>query len=139
MKTDLFVMSGQSNMQGQSECFEEFYAPDKVCREYAYLTNEVRRVKNPSGEDLQVNGEYMLLMAHQGFSSLVPYFADEYYKLTGRDATYVHAAKGATIVKQWLPGTNRYDMLIKKVNACKELCKKQGLELASENFVWLQG
>ncbi len=139
MKSDFFAMSGQSNMQGQSESYVPFEAPASACREYKILSDRFETVKNPSGEDVRVNGEELLLGAHQGFSSPVPYFADEFYKISGFDATYAHVAKGATIVKQWLPGTNRYNMLIEKLSKALKKAEDEGIEIVSKNFVWLQG
>lgn len=99
-------------MQGQSECipFPNNFI-DGVW-EYKFLTDTLEHVKHPSGEDI---GQ-MLLMAHQGYGCLMPYFLDAYYKICKMETVGVHAAKGATTISEWLPTTDRFNTLVKKIS-----------------------
>ena len=47
---DLFIMMGQSNMEGQSEKPEAFEVPAYQSYTYMYNTNELAQVKHPYGE-----------------------------------------------------------------------------------------
>ena len=97
---DLIIFGGQSNMQGQTEGNPNDM-PVANAKEYLLLSDSFKELKNPVGEDI---GE-LLLASHMGGGSLVPYFAQEYVKGTGRSVVAVHAAKGATTIKQWLKNT----------------------------------
>ena len=138
---DFFVMSGQSNMQGQSESFVDFSAPEGVCAEYKFLSDRYEPVRHPSGETVmnEDGSDALLLGAHLGRSSVVPYFADEYYRLTGRTAAYAHVAKGATTVAEWLRGTERYGAAVKKISAAVSAAERDGIRFENKCFVWLQG
>lgn len=133
--TDILIFSGQSNMQGQTES-DPTDKPVAGASEYRLLTDSFVPLKNPVGEDF---GE-LLLASHLGHGSLVPYFAESYCKVGGRKVVCVHAAKGATIISQWLPsreeGKERYAALLKKAKACFE---KTTDEIGNVFFVWLQG
>lgn len=133
--TDILIFSGQSNMQGQTES-DPMDKPVAGASEYRLLTDSFVPLKNPVGEDI---GE-LLLASHLGHGSLVPYFAESYCRVGGRKVVCVHAAKGATIISQWLPsreeGKERYAALLKKAKACFE---KTTDEIGNVFFVWLQG
>ena len=91
--TDILIFSGQSNMQGQTEC-DPHDEPVEGISEYRLLIDSFVPLKNPVGEDI---GE-LLLASHLGHGSLVPYFAESYCAVSGRKAVCVHAAKGATVI-----------------------------------------
>lgn len=133
--TDILIFSGQSNMQGQTEC-DPHDEPVEGISEYRLLIDSFVPLKNPVGEDI---GE-LLLASHLGHGSLVPYFAESYCAVSGRKAVCVHAAKGATVISQWLPsreeGKERYAALLKKAKGCFE---KTTDEIGNVFFVWLQG
>lgn len=130
MKKDLIVFSGQSNMQGQTEAIPCPNEAVKGALEYKYFSDSLEEVKHPSGED--VDG--LLLMAHQGYGSLMPYFLDAYYKTCNVQPVGVHAAKGATTISEWLPGTERFDMLVKKISGAAGKA-----EYDKKYLVFLQG
>jgi len=135
---DFFVLSGQSNMQGQSECrIDRTLSEDAAC-EYKYLEDRLCPVRHPSGEDIIKNGKQLLLGAHQGFGSLLPAFGQGYYDECGRKSCLVHCAKGATTVANWLK-TSRYDMLVEKSRAAEACLARSGYKPARKAFVWLQG
>lgn len=131
---DLLIFGGQSNMQGQTEA-ELAEPPVEGAREYRILTDSLRPLRHPVGEDI---GE-LLLGAHLGRGSLVPYFAAAYIAETGKNVVAVHAAKGATLLSQWEKdsetGKERYAKTIEKIAAAKRKCS--GIEKVY--YIWLQG
>lgn len=135
---DLFIFSGQSNMQGQTEC-DPNDTPIKNAVEYRFLTDETVPLKNPVGEDIGEKGQEQLLASHLGHGSLVPYFVDTYIQKTGNFAVAVPAAKGATVIEQWQKhspdGEARYRALAEKVRAAEKKCGKP----RKRCFIWLQG
>lgn len=136
---DLLIFGGQSNMQGQTEG-DPMDSPVNGALEYRLLTDDFTELKNPVGEDI---GE-LLLAAHMGGGSLVPYFAEEYVKKTGRNAVAVHAAKGATVIAQWqktsAEGAARYAKTVEKINAAKEKVGKNFENKPDKiYYIWLQG
>lgn len=134
-KADLLIFSGQSNMQGQTECLP---SPNPVIGnafEYKMLGNSLVPLKHPCGEDI---GDSMLLMAHQGYGSLPPYFCRSYIEAAEIPVVAVHAARGSTVIADWLPGTERYDALACKINAAERKMSEQFV-LRSKYFIWLQG
>ena len=106
---DLLIFGGQSNMQGQTEA-ELAEPPVEGAREYRILTDSLRPLRHPVGEDI---GE-LLLGAHLGRGSLVPYFAAAYIAETGKE---------------------RYAKTIEKIGAAKRKCS--GIEKVY--YIWLQG
>lgn len=144
------IFSGQSNMQGQSECLSENEVV-KNAYEYKFLTDELVPLKNPVGENITysmsagygLNAEtdisawikdHALGASCFGNTNLVPSFCRTYIELTKRQVVAIHAAKGSTKISEWLPGTPIYNALIEKVCA---VIKKEKLSRIS--FVWLQG
>ena len=121
-------------MQGQTEA-ELAEPPVEGAREYRILTDSLRPLRHPVGEDI---GE-LLLGAHLGRGSLVPYFAAAYIAETGKNVVAVHAAKGATLLSQWEKdsetGKERYAKTIEKIGAAKRKCS--GIEKVY--YIWLQG
>lgn len=131
---DILIFSGQSNMQGSTgeKCTEPQV---DGAFEYKFLTNELLPLKNPVGEDL---GGNVLARSALGNGSLVPFFCKEYARLTKKQVTAIHVAKGDTTIDSWQKGTERFELATKKI-----LC---GIEKVRENFpvekiyfVWLQG
>lgn len=135
----MFVMSGQSNMQGQSESGPlPLELPQYKAYEYKLLTNSLTTVKHPFGEDI---GD-LLLQAHQGWGSLSPKFAESYYYTSGIPTLMIGASKGGTNLSEWSKvgvGANRYAKLVEKVNNAKIAANANGLTIKSKNLVWLQG
>lgn len=131
---DLLIFGGQSNMQGQTEA-ELAEPPVEGAEEYTVSTDSLRPLRHPVGEDI---GD-LLLGAHLGRGSLVPYFAAAYIAETGKNVVAVHAAKGATLLSQWEKGSEtgkeRYAKTIEKIAAAKRKCG--GIEKVY--YIWLQG
>lgn len=147
---DVIIFSGQSNMQGQSECLSEQEAV-KLAYEYKWLQDELVPLKNPVGEDItcEMQAGYAITpqadlrawldkhltgSACYGHTNLVPAFCRTYTELTGRETLAVHVAKGSTVIAAWLPGTPGYEIIRQK--ACKALQKVKADRII---FVWLQG
>lgn len=125
-------------MQGQTEGTPTYNPTVTNALEYRLLTNSLIALRHPVGEDIFVDNEPMLAKAFNECGSLIPFFCEEYTKICGKKVTAIPVAKGATKVDQWLPNTERYKILVKKVVA--------GINLATELepvdkvfFVWLQG
>ncbi|MNB79505.1 hypothetical protein D3C75_262400 [compost metagenome] len=132
---DLFAMSGQSNMQGQSEAAPApFEIPQHRAYEYKLLTDSLETVKHPFGENI----DDLLAQAVNGWGSLSPRFADAYYSTSGTPPLMVGVAKGATVVTDWI-GNTRYAKVVEKVNGAVSRAMSSGLIVRNKYFVWLQG
>lgn len=132
---DLFAMSGQSNMQGQSEAAPApFEIATNKAYEYKLLTNALTTVKHPFGEDI----DDLLLAAVSGWGSLSPKFAESYYNTTGIPPLMVGVAKGATSISDWI-GNARYAKVVEKVNGAVAKATASDLIVRNKCFVWLQG
>ncbi len=94
--------------------------------------------------------EHALAASCFGHTNLVPKFCEAYLKEKYGEAEYgsklqkgealltaVHTAKGSTRIKEWLPGTKAYEVLVRKAKGALELVKNSGIEHVY--FVWLQG
>ena len=147
---DIIIFSGQSNMQGQSDRLSE-NAVVEDAYEYKFLTDEIVPLQNPVGENitysmekgdnvtLETNGsvwrpKHVLGAACYGHTNLVPAFCRTYIALTKREVLAVHAAKGATKISEWLPGTPGYNALVQKSRAALQKAAPERIL-----FVWLQG
>ena len=147
---DVFIFSGQSNMQGQSERLSENDVVNDAF-EYKWLTDELLPLKNPVGENITYSmdrgydvkpetditlwlKEHALGAACYGNTNLVPSFCRTYTEITKRQALAVHAAKGSTRISEWLPGTQIYDVLIRKARGAIQKVSAERIF-----FVWLQG
>lgn len=131
---DVIIFMGQSNMQG-STGEKDNSKPIKNCLEYKFLENNFVPLVNPVGEDID---EGLLFASALGNGSLVPFFVKEYSKYKKTDVVAIHVARGGTRIGEWLKGTERFEVAIKKIKA--------GLEKTKESFsldkvcvVWLQG
>ena len=147
---DVIIFSGQSNMQGQSECLTENGVVNDAY-EYKWLTNEMVPLQNPVGENITYSmdqgyevtpetriplwlKEHVLGAACYGNTNLVPSFCRTYTDITKRQVLAVHAAKGSTRISEWLPGTPIYDVLIRKARGAIQKVNPERIF-----FVWLQG
>ena len=147
---DLIIFSGQSNMQGQSERLSEDAVVEGAF-EYRFLTDSLVDLKNPVGENITCDFKEGIvpqketlqrewLQAHLAGSAcynhtnLVPAFCRAFIEKTGKAVAVAHIAKGSTQIKDWLLGSDGYEILLKKGRAAKEkVCP------ARIFFVWLQG
>lgn len=154
---DVIIFGGQSNMQGQSEALTDS-RPVSGAYEYRWLTNSLVPLKNPVGEDIKNDrtqgyaatedmseammvkyiNDHLLCSACYGYTNLVPKFCESYISRTGSAVIAVSAAKGSTSIKEWLPDTPGYEMLVEKAKAA---IRKASAETVVRNvfFVWLQG
>lgn len=147
---DVIIFSGQSNMQGQSECLTENDVVNDAY-EYKWLTDELLPLKNPVGENItyfmdrgddvtpETNipswlKEHALGAACYGNTNLVPSFCRTYTDITKRQVLAVHAAKGSTRISEWLPEAPIYDVLIRKARGAIQKVNPE-----RTFFVWLQG
>lgn len=153
-RMDVIIFAGQSNMQGETECLSE---NDTVRNgyEYKWLTNKIVPLHNPVGEHIKYDGtegfgiackedipkwlkEHVLGAAGYGHTNLVPSFCRAYIDQCENNVLAVHAAKGSTVIANWIPGTDGYRAIVEKSVAA---IKKAKREYTVENifFVWLQG
>lgn len=147
---DIIIFAGQSNMQGQSDRLSDSNEIHGAY-EYKLLSGSIVPLKNPVGENVKTDltegytytddtdqeawlADHALGSACYGHTCLVPKFCEEYVRITGREVTAVHAAKGSTEIKDWLPGSSCYDVLLKKSKAAKNCVHAEHVF-----FVWLQG
>ena len=149
---DLFVMMGQSNMQGQSETYKEFNVPQYQSCTYLYNTDELAQVKHPFGENIQTLGTFEELGYYQlegavgcetglPYGSLSPHFAASYYEETHTPTLMVQCARGATTMKDWLPGTTqqRFEIAVEKTQKSIAAVEEIGRTIRGKYLVWLQG
>lgn len=151
---DVIIFGGQSNMQGQSEKLIDDGAIAGAY-EYKMLRNEFVPLKDPAGEDIRPDGtagvpytdelgaawhpQTALGSAAYGNSTLLPSFAKEYTRLSGRNMIAVHAAKGSTDMACWLPGTTGYAAIVNKTVKAIKAAKERGFSVGNVYMVWLQG
>lgn len=133
---DIIIFGGQSNMQGQTECLPENNECVNGAWEYRYNADELIPLQHPVGEDLR--GEKWCAAAHLGHGSLVPAFCKAYITNTGREVVAIHAAKGNTVLSDWLHGTQHAYNARRKIRAGIDKVKETN---AVEHiyYVWLQG
>ncbi len=129
---DILIFSGQSNMQGQTESCPPC-EPVAGALEYRYLSDRLVPVSHPVGEDIE---DGLLLGAHEGNGSLIPDFCRTYIQATGHEVIAVHAARGSTVVADWMPDTDRYALLVRKVRGALAHCPEPPEHIY---FLWLQG
>ena len=135
---DVLIFSGQSNMQGQTEGLPTVNTAVQGAMEYRLLTDTLVPVQFPIGEDIERDGEMMLLGSHQGCGSLVPSFCRAYTQESGREVVAIHVAKGNTSIVEWMPDTKRYACMVEKIRKGMEKAREKG-EIERVLFVWLQG
>lgn len=153
-ETDILIFGGQSNMQGQTEALSEAEIVNNA-DEYRFLSDTLVPLRNPVGENIRYDGgegetftetcdpaawlaAHALGSACYGHTNLVPAFCRAYLGTTGGQAVAVHAAKGSTEVRDWLPGTKGYDMLIRKARAAISKVTAEAV-VGKIYFIWLQG
>lgn len=155
---DLLIFSGQSNMQGQTECLPKSNAAVPGAVEYRFADNALHPLCHPVGENLDENGlpfspdfsdipgavnRGALLAAWENHTNMVPDFCRSYIRAatpaafpsgtTDRVAA-VHAAKGSTQIEYWLKGHGGYSALCRK-----SLAAIQKVQPEHIFFIWLQG
>lgn len=152
-KVDLFVMMGQSNMEGQSETYKTFDVPDYQSCTHLFLKNEFSQVRHPFGENINVLGNPYELGYYQlegcvgcetglPYGSLSPHFASKYYETTKIPTLLTQCTCGATTVAEWLPGHKhgRYDLVVDKINKSVNAIESElSRNVRGKYLVWLQG
>ena len=132
---DIIIFSGQSNMQGETEGLPTNNEAVAGAKEYRLLSDSLIPLRHPVGEDIEGD---LLEGAYKGCGTLVPAFCRAYVKQTGREVIAVHAARGSTVIEQWLRGTERQKWAITKAKSAIAKAKACG-EVEHIYFVWLQG
>ncbi len=152
---DVLIFGGQSNMQGQTEILSEQEVVTNAF-EYRFAADSLAPLKNPVGEDLRADGtlgpgsnpstdpeswlgEFVLGGSWWGNTNMVPSFCRAYIKETGAVTVAVHAAKGSTVISDWIPGTSGYKMVVKKSLAAINKILREGGNVEHVFFIWLQG
>ncbi len=130
---DIILFGGQSNMEGQTEGCPDDRESVPGALEYKYLSNQYTTVQHPAGEDIPpyFGG------ACDGGGCILPDFCRAYRRV--RSDTTVAAVSmplGATHIGQWMPGTEQYDMVLKKARAAIAAAPEPIEHLY---YVWLQG
>lgn len=151
---DIIIFGGQSNMQGQTDALTDA-TPVNGAFEYKWFGDCMKPLCNPVGEDITYDrklGEaptketnervwvdsHVTGSASYGYTNLVPKFCEYYRKATGAEVLAVHVAKGSTEIKQWLPGTPGFEMVVDKATAAVRKVK-EAHSVGHIYFVWLQG
>lgn len=108
---DLIIFSGQSNMQGQTECLPYNNSAVNDAFEYNFADDLLIPLRHPVGENLDINGrpfcpdfndipgtieKSALLASWENHANMVPEFCRSYIAVTGDQVAAVHAAKGST-------------------------------------------
>ena len=139
-KIDLFVMCGQSNMQG---CFgdAEGYPED--------INNMDRKIKfywETPGEDSSSNGEWTFMKAQDGrypkgyFGPEVT-FARHLSESSSNLAIFKYSLGATSLKDDWkAPGENgMYDNMLRELKKAVELLEKEDYQVCLRAFVWIQG
>ena len=151
---DIIIFGGQSNMQGQTETLSECVEVPGAF-EYKWITDSIVPLKNPVGEDIRYDGDagwriveggsasdwraaHGLGSACYGNTNMVPAFCRAYLQNANTPVISVHAAKGSTQIKDWLPGTDGWRLLSQKSKAAIAYVQAHGT-LGHVFFAWLQG
>ncbi len=150
---DLLIFGGQSNMQGQTEALLSA-EPMQKAFEYRYLTDTLKPLCNPCGEDIRADGtegypysnavrntwhaDNVLGSACDGNTTMLPAFCRAYANTCDAEQVLaVHTAKGSTDILYWQPGTDGYRILCNKVRAAKARIGAEHIRRIA--FMWLQG
>ncbi len=137
---DVLIFSGQSNMQGLTEC-KPVTSPVSGAFEYLHQWGELVPLNHPVGETLGWDERHFrhVLLNQSAFKSgsLVPAFCREYVQERG-EVLAIHAALGTTVIADWLPDTARYGMMTEKIKAGIQTAAV-GHSIGHIYFIWLQG
>ena len=150
-KMDVVIFGGQSNMQGEGDTLNPEVV--KGAYEYKYLSDSLVDLQNPVGENIRFDGsagvdgaeveewlaDHVTGAAIGGTTNLVPKFCEAYMRETDTQVTAVHVARGSTLISQWLPGTDGYNIIKDKTQAAFEAIEGAGYEIGHVYFAWLQG
>ena len=151
---DVIIFTGQSNMMGQTECVTEFEAVAGAY-EYRLFEGGLAPMNRPAGENIKYDGaegypyskavpikEWLADHVAGGpclnSSNMTLAFAKEYIERTGADFVCAHIAKGSTEIKDWVPGTPGYNMIVKKAKLAVEAAREK-YEIGKIFVAWLQG
>ena len=151
---DVIIFAGQSNMQGETERLSENESV-RDAYEYLWLSNKIVPLQNPVGENVRYDGtagyalaagedipnwlkDHVLGAACYGHTNLVPAFCRAYIDQCENSVLAVHAAKGSTVIAQWLPETAGYRALVEKASAAIKKAKREH-DVQKVYVVWLQG
>ena len=151
---DIIIFGGQSNMEGQTEVLSECEIVEGAF-EYKLIGDSLVPLKNPVGEDIRYDGlagetfmqntdagkwldDHVLGSACYGHTNMVPSFCRAYIKERQTAVIAVHAAKGSTVIKDWLPDSNGYRALVAKAAAAIKRAEKE-YKIGHIYFVWLHG
>lgn len=142
-------MQGQTERLSENEVVENAY-------EYKFLSDSLIPLKNPVGENIGYDFKETCVFTKRSdfktwvettalgsacynYTNIVPEFCRKYIAITGEKVLAVHAAKGSTTVKEWLPEDKRHKVFMKKLTSAKEKLIKTGEPIGKIYFVWLQG
>lgn len=151
---DIIIFGGQSNMEGQTEVLSECEVVEGAF-EYKLIGDSLVPLRNPVGEDIRYDGlagetfmqntdagkwlaDHVLGGACYGHTNMVPSFCRAYMKERETVVVAVHAAKGSTVIKNWLPDSDGYRALVTKASAAIKRAEKE-YEIGHIYFVWLHG
>lgn len=157
-------MQGQteclSDMTPVQNAFEYKWLDDKLAELKNPIGENIRYDKTPGEFFVQgMNGKtwrdmHVLGAACYGHTNMVPKFCEAYLKgkagaaqeikggCTEKNIAQViavHAAKGSTMIEEWLPGTEGYKFLTGKALGAISHVKALGASVDHIYFVWLQG
>ena len=152
--TDLIIFSGQSNMEGETECLIDDTVIENAI-EYRYLTDSLIPLHGYAGENLLYDmtegysctadvdackwiDDHLTGCPGGGHTNMVPQFCKHYIEQTGMMTAAVHIAKGASEIRFCLPGNPGWGALCEKGHAAFRKIEEQ-YTIRRVYFVWLQG
>ena len=143
---DLMIFAGQSNMAGNGEASQAPDVPEGHGYEFRAVTDPTKLypVEEPFGIEENREEGICDIWADSGtrrkLGDLVPAFMNSYFKTAGVPAVGVSASEGATVISQWLPGTNRYEDMKERASSARSfLQQSREYELRHTYFIWCQG
>ena len=143
---DLLIFAGQSNMAGNGEAALAPEVTEGAGYEFRAVSDPTMLypVEAPFGlEENRENGIYDVWPdsgIRRKLGDLVPAFINAYYETTGVPVVGVSASEGGTRIRQWMPGSNRYEDLCDRICAAKEFLENSdAYELRHTYLIWCQG
>lgn len=125
VKTDSFLMIGQSNMAGRGDFGEVPEIVNSRC--FMLRMGRWQQMSEPINPDRYIFGEGF----HSGIS-LAASFADKYAEHFDRQVGLIPCADGGTTVSQWQPGTVLFDH-------CVMQAELAGRSSVLKGILWHQG
>lgn len=138
---DLIVFAGQSNMAGHGE--SEFAPTAKNGFEFRAVSDPTRLYPAEEPFGLNENREGGINHVRDGVllktGGLVTSFMNAYTEVNNVPVVGVSASEGGVAISQWIPGSDRYEDMVSRIEAAKSWLDESPYTIRNVFFVWCQG